>query len=1285
MDEYHIYEYDAPYEDIFASAIIEDNKLIKVYNGDIVEGVYEIPEYITVIEEEAFKKCTHLEKVIIPSGVTEIKKEVFKDCKSLEEVIIPDTVKSIGEEAFFGCYSLESIIIPDSVKSIGDSAFSRCKQLKKVILPSNIISIGINTFQKCAIESITIPDSITEIKYAAFNNCKSLEEIVIPNSVKSIEGGAFLGCEKLQKVTLSSNITSIEPSTFAYCYSLKSIIIPDNVKLIDDRAFFECESLTEINIPNKVKHIGESAFKGCKSLTKINIPNGVEKIENTTFSNCSSLKQIVLPPNLKFIGNSAFNECKSLTEINIPNGIESIENSTFADCTSLKQIVLPPNLKFISTSAFSECKSLTEINIPSKVKSILEKVFMNCSSLEKVTIENGLTEIKNDVFNGCTSLKELIIPESVKYIGESVIDNCISLKKLVLPGNLEYIDASVNYGGEESIKITTPYGTVINKKYDNKYQTSLNTIYLYLCANSILTNKYQSIDEFLENKHIREILLLSSKMNYNNMNKEFQSLFYKTRRDFDIPAALYYKLDTEQMKKFNYKTWQELKDSMDITSEEMSEAFVEMIGIFGLLEKDAKVEERKKYYKEFIGNKNAIFDKEFADYLNNKILSSPDYKDLVTENMKTLFHEVEYDIYALTTDTIPDEFEINLTKDLTEKEYKNIKKLTGVYGKKINDFVNNNYQKVTNIGYKINEEAIKIVSSFLTNHKYQSDYDQMQFGNPDYVSYATLHRMFDGCTKDFDPDFFEFFTKYADTILRSKKYQRQLKNIQRKFKSIKNYYQSHSGSREVTFKQAINYLEQISFDNVNEGNKEFVIEVKNAGVHNQEAFDYYQQIYEANKPRKMSSLVKRSNIYEINGYKIKTELLRKDDSFGMLVGETNYTNCCQVYNGIGHNCMAHALTNPDGGIFVTKLIDGAEEILLTESWDWQNNNVYCHDNIESTFYLDNNNHLKDAVAEAIRLDALEIINKSKTEVEKYIKERKRTLERSIISEEEKNKELQELAELEKREVIHLVTVGSDNSDIKLDQYYHNSIKVNETNIFNNQSFTLTNFQPVDYSNTKIFFNPSKSAYSDASKQQYIVAGSTDELYLGKNEPLVPIYRDERRVITEDSKQIRDYTISKIASIEKQAYPEDMQFISNGSQYINRGKIILGEDWYLIYEDTKNNSIYISDLAKTEPDLSDEHGIQNQEIMRTINNLISTHNQVTAELKEDTSYLLYLVNKKRGYIEQIGEDIRFSYSDDRREVIDSKTQNQILENAKQIKENNNPDLLMHKITFQKIKK
>ena len=65
-----------------------------------------VPDYVTSINEGAFKGCSKLTSVTIGSGVTSIGNDAFEDCSLLTSIVIPDGVTSIGDYAFENCSSL---------------------------------------------------------------------------------------------------------------------------------------------------------------------------------------------------------------------------------------------------------------------------------------------------------------------------------------------------------------------------------------------------------------------------------------------------------------------------------------------------------------------------------------------------------------------------------------------------------------------------------------------------------------------------------------------------------------------------------------------------------------------------------------------------------------------------------------------------------------------------------------------------------------------------------------------------------------------------------------------------------------------------------------------------------------------------------------------------------------------------------------------------------------------------------------------------------------------------
>lgn len=178
---------------------IRKNVLMKVYDKDIKDGKFVIPEGIATIERYAFYGCYSLTSITIPDSVTSIGNFAFLSCGNLMNVTMGNGVTSIGDHAFENCHSLTSITIPDSVTSLGDYAFYYCISLTSVTIGNGVTSIRYGTFCDCrSLTNITIPDSVTRIGDDAFNGCINLTSITIPDSVMRIGGGAFSYCNSLK-------------------------------------------------------------------------------------------------------------------------------------------------------------------------------------------------------------------------------------------------------------------------------------------------------------------------------------------------------------------------------------------------------------------------------------------------------------------------------------------------------------------------------------------------------------------------------------------------------------------------------------------------------------------------------------------------------------------------------------------------------------------------------------------------------------------------------------------------------------------------------------------------------------------------------------------------------------------------------------------------------------------------------------------------------------------------------------------------------------------------------
>lgn len=160
-------------EDDFTYSVFDDYKVeIRDYNGQSDNVV--IPKTIkgkivTSIGNTAFY-CCNIKSVIIPNSVTEIGQEAFKKCKRLLNVTIPDSVTDIGLGAFYGCSFLKEIVLPKKLSRIRMETFYACENLETVVLPDELKSIAPKAFGQCyKLKYIEIPNN-AEFPYDAFES-----------------------------------------------------------------------------------------------------------------------------------------------------------------------------------------------------------------------------------------------------------------------------------------------------------------------------------------------------------------------------------------------------------------------------------------------------------------------------------------------------------------------------------------------------------------------------------------------------------------------------------------------------------------------------------------------------------------------------------------------------------------------------------------------------------------------------------------------------------------------------------------------------------------------------------------------------------------------------------------------------------------------------------------------------------------------------------------------------------------------------------------------------------
>ena len=460
-----------------------------------------------IIDNDAFRDCTGINKVYLGSGVTQIHTNAFQNCTELTEVSFSEGLKIIYDSAFEGCTKLEKLTnVPNSLEEICGYVFKDCVSLNSITLgyaESNLKSVYDTAFVGCSIETATIPaaaaqavgygckESIKTVKITsgdnirseAFENCTELTNVEIPDSVVSIGDNAFSGCNRLlyNENGNSYYLGNIGNDCAALIKvndtSITSYTINAKTKVIYGSAFNNCNSLTSITVDeSNTNYASQDGILYNKDKTEfiyipaaiqgaVTIANGVTSVRDRAFSGRSGLTSITIPGSVTSIGFGAFSNCSGLTSITISSGVTSIGHEAFYYCNNLTCITVETdNRNYASQDGILYNKAKTEfihipaaiqgaVTIPNGVTSVGDSAFSGCSGLTSVTIPDNVRSIGKLAFNGCSQLVSISIGAGVNVIGGDAFEACNALNSVYITDlsawcNIEFNNNPLLYGAK---------------------------------------------------------------------------------------------------------------------------------------------------------------------------------------------------------------------------------------------------------------------------------------------------------------------------------------------------------------------------------------------------------------------------------------------------------------------------------------------------------------------------------------------------------------------------------------------------------------------------------------------------------------------------------------------------------------------------------------------------------------------------------------------------------------------------------------------------------------------
>ena len=373
-------------------------------------GIYTFDFYMkeggTTITNYAFNTSNILE-ARIPKSIKKIDNNVFRDCTKMTKLILSEGLEELG--SIQGCSALATITLPQSLTTLGNLAFSGCTGLSEIEIPSACVNVGSTLFYGLSGITVKINSDITQKE--AFRLTKNVS-VIFTDSVTKIPDYCFSAATGVTSVQIGNNVTTIGKYAFSGSTGISALTLPASCVNIGQYAFTDNDIDITVN-GNLVNVQGTKPFGGGTGFTlNLYFSDSVTEIPAYVSEYSYQLKSVVMGKNVSVIGDYAFYDMSGAT-FTLSNSITSIGEQAFRYC-KINEINLP-EIVTIGDTAFGGTP-LSAVTIGSKCTSMDDNVFSYCSNLSSITC-NAVTApaVTNYTFRNIKTGGTLYYPSGSDY------------------------------------------------------------------------------------------------------------------------------------------------------------------------------------------------------------------------------------------------------------------------------------------------------------------------------------------------------------------------------------------------------------------------------------------------------------------------------------------------------------------------------------------------------------------------------------------------------------------------------------------------------------------------------------------------------------------------------------------------------------------------------------------------------------------------------------------------------------------------------------------------------